>query len=76
MRHEHEITQALKIDGVLKSEELVQCENGSALILENTGASPFKKADGLSSARAAGLAEGSAFTDRHPERSALAGHYS
>ena len=43
MRHEHEITQALKIDGVLKSEELVACENGSALILENTDALPLRK---------------------------------
>ena len=36
MRHEHEITQALEIDGVLKAEEVVQYENGSVLILENT----------------------------------------
>ena len=43
MRHEHEITQALKIDGVLKSEELVACENGSALILENTEGLPLRK---------------------------------
>ena len=33
MRHEHEITQALKINGVLRAEELAQCENGWALIL-------------------------------------------
>ncbi len=43
MRHEHEITQALKIDGVLKSEELVRCENGWALILENTEGLPLRK---------------------------------
>ena len=43
MRHEHEITQALKIDGVLRAEELVQCENGSALILENTEGLPLRK---------------------------------
>ena len=43
MRHEHEITRALKIDGVLRSEELVQCENGWALILENTDALPLRK---------------------------------
>ena len=43
MRHEHEITQALKIDGVLKSEELVVCENGWALILENTEGLPLRK---------------------------------
>ena len=43
MRHEHEITQALKIDGVLKSEELVACETGSVLILENTDALPLRK---------------------------------
>ncbi len=43
MRHEHEITQALKIDGVLRSEELVQCENGSVLILENTEWLPLRK---------------------------------
>ena len=43
MRHEHEITQALKIDGVLRAEELVTCENGSALILENTEGLPLRK---------------------------------
>ena len=43
MRHEHEITQALEIDGVLKSEELAQCENGWALILENTKGLPLRK---------------------------------
>ena len=43
MRHEHEITQALKIDGVLKSRELVRCENGWALILENTEGLPLRK---------------------------------
>ena len=43
MRHEHEITQDLKIDGVLRSEELVRCENGSALILENTEGLPLRK---------------------------------
>ncbi len=43
IRHEHEITQALKIDGVLKSEELAQCENGWALILENTEGLPLRK---------------------------------
>ena len=43
MRHEHEITQTLKIDGVLRSEELVQCENGWALILENTEGLPLRK---------------------------------
>ena len=30
IRHEHEITRDLKIDGVLQSRELAQCENGSA----------------------------------------------
>ena len=43
MRHEHEITQALEIDGVLMSEELVQCENGWVLILENTEGLPLRK---------------------------------
>ena len=43
MRHEHEITQALKIDGVLRSRELVRCENGWALILENTEGLPLRK---------------------------------
>ncbi len=43
MRHEHEITQALKIDGVLRSEEVVQYENGSVLILENTEGLPLRK---------------------------------
>ena len=43
IRHEHEITQALKIDGVLRSEELAQCENGWALILENTEGLPLRK---------------------------------
>ena len=43
MRHEHEITQALEIDGVLRAEELVRCENGWALILENTEALPLRK---------------------------------
>ena len=43
MRHEHEITQALKIDGVLRVEEVVQCENGWALILENTDSLPLRK---------------------------------
>ncbi len=43
MRHEHEITQALEIDGVLRSEELVQCKNGSVLILENTEGFPLRK---------------------------------
>ncbi len=76
IRHEHEITQALEIDGVLRAEELVHCENGWALILENTGRASFKKADGRSPARPAGLAEGSGFTDRYSERSAPAGHYS
>ena len=43
MRHEHEIIQALKIDGVLRSRELAQCENGWALILENTEGLPLRK---------------------------------
>ena len=43
MRHEHEITQALEIDGVLRAEELVRCENGSALILENMEGLPLRK---------------------------------
>ena len=43
IRHEHEITQALEIDGVLRAEELVTCENGWALILENTDALPLRK---------------------------------
>ena len=43
MRHEHEITRALEIDGVLMSKELAQCENGLALILENTDALPLRK---------------------------------
>ena len=41
--HEHEITQDLEIDGVLRAEELVQCENGSVLILENTEGLPLRK---------------------------------
>ncbi len=43
MRHEHEITQVLEIDGVLRAEELAQCENGWALILENTEGLPLRK---------------------------------
>ena len=43
IRHEHEITRDLKIDGVLRSEEVVQYENGSALILENTEGLPLRK---------------------------------
>ena len=43
IRHEHEITQALEIDGVLRSEEVVQYENGSVLILENTEGLPLRK---------------------------------
>ena len=43
IRHEHEITRDLKIDGVLRSEEVAQCENGSALILENTEGLPLRK---------------------------------
>ena len=43
IRHEHEITQALEIDGVLRSEELVRGENGWALILENTDTLPLRK---------------------------------
>ena len=43
IRHEHEITQALEIDGVLRSKELAQCENGWALILENTEGLPLRK---------------------------------
>ena len=43
MRHEHEITRDLEIDGVLRSEELAQCENGWALILENTEGLPLRK---------------------------------
>ncbi len=43
IRHEHEITRALEIDGVLRAEELVQCENGWALILENTEGLPLRK---------------------------------
>ena len=43
MRHEYEITQALKIDGVLRAEEVVQYENGSVLILENTEGLPLRK---------------------------------
>ena len=43
IRHEYEITRDLKIDGVLKSRELTQCENGWALILENTDALPLRK---------------------------------
>ena len=43
IRHEHEITRDLKIDGVLRSEELAQCENGWALMLENTEGLPLRK---------------------------------
>ena len=43
IRHEHEITQALEIDGVLRVEEVVQYENGSVLILENTEGLPLRK---------------------------------
>ena len=43
IRHEYEITQALKIDGVLRAEEVVQYENGSVLILENTEGLPLRK---------------------------------
>ncbi len=43
IRHEHEITRDLEIDGVLKAEELAQCENGWTLILENTEGLPLRK---------------------------------
>ena len=43
IRHEHEITRDLEIDGVLRAEELVHCENGWALILENTEGLPLRK---------------------------------
>ncbi len=43
IRHEHEITRTLEIDGVLRAEELAQCENGWALILENTEGLPLRK---------------------------------
>ena len=43
IRHEYEITRDLEIDGVLKAEELAQCENGWTLILENTDALPLRK---------------------------------
>ena len=43
IRHEHEISQALKINGVLRAEELVGCENGSVLILEYTEGLPLRK---------------------------------
>ncbi len=43
IQHEHEITRALEIDGVLRAEELVRGENGSALILENTEGLPLRK---------------------------------
>ena len=42
IRHEHEITRALKINGVLRAEEVVQHENGSALVLENTESLPLR----------------------------------
>ena len=43
IRQEHEITRDLEIDGVLRAEELAQCENGWALILENTEGLPLRK---------------------------------
>ena len=43
IRHEHEITRDLEIDGVLRSEELAQYEKGWALILENTEGLPLRK---------------------------------
>ena len=43
IRHEHEITRDLEIDGVLRAEEVVQYENGSVLILENTEGLPLRK---------------------------------
>ena len=43
IRHEHEITRDLEIDGVLRAEELAHCENGWALILENTEGLPLRK---------------------------------
>ncbi len=43
MRHEYEITRALEINGVLRAEEVVRCENGWALILENTEGLPLRK---------------------------------
>ena len=43
IRHDHEITRALEIEGVLRAEELVRGENGSALILENTEGLPLRK---------------------------------
>ena len=43
MRHEHEITRDPEINGVLRSRELVACENGWALILENTEGLPLRK---------------------------------
>ena len=43
IRHEHEITRDPEINGVLRSRELVACENGWALILENTEGLPLRK---------------------------------
>ncbi len=43
IRHEYEITRALEINGVLRAEELVRCENGWALILENPEGLPLRK---------------------------------
>ena len=43
IRHEHEITEALKIDGVLRVRGTGACENGWALILENTEGLPLRK---------------------------------
>ena len=41
--HEHEISRNLEIDGVLRPLELVACESGSALIMENTNCLPLRK---------------------------------
>ena len=43
MRQDHEISRDLEINGVLRSRELAQCENGWALILENTKGLPLRK---------------------------------
>ena len=41
--HEHEISRNLEIEGVLRPLELVACESGSVLILENTNCLPLRK---------------------------------
>ncbi len=44
LRHEHEITNLLSIDGILRSDSLEEFQNGPALIYEDWGGLPLNRA--------------------------------